>query len=150
MNPTGMSLTGMIVAGRPVVGGLALTVLLALISPQIFAAPGSWVSNADSVRLFTPGRAVASTTSTPPELASGAHIRTLRWRFTVPSGAPRLAVWLCHPRRCISLSTPSGRSQGLAGLPADVPLTFRFRLPASSRPAKPLRIEGLQVIVDYR
>ncbi|HET8791975.1 MAG TPA: flagellar protein FlhE [Modicisalibacter sp.] len=129
---------------------LALALLAALVSVQVSAAPGSWVSDAEGVRLFTPGRVVESTTLTPvPELANGAHIRTLRWRFTLPSGQPRLEAWLCHPRRCIALSSPSGRSRGLAGLTADVPLTFRFRLPTSARPAKPLRIEGLQVIVDY-
>lgn len=128
----------------------ALALLAGLVSIQAFAAPGSWVSDAEGIRLFTPGRVVESTTLTlPPELADGAHIRTLRWRFTLPSGQPRPEAWLCHPRRCIALSSPSGRSQELAGLTADVPLTFRFRLPSSARPAKPLRIEDLQVIVDY-
>ncbi|SDK94187.1 flagellar protein FlhE [Modicisalibacter muralis] len=145
MKPTAMNLVGQIV-----VGGLALMALLATASPQAFAAPGSWVGDADSVRLFTPGRAVESTLLTPPpELADGAHIRTLRWRFTAPSGPLRPEAWLCHPRRCIMLSTPSGQSQALAGLSADAPLTFRFRLPASARSTQPLRIEGLQVIVDY-
>lgn len=126
-----------------VVGGVALTA-------STFAAPGSWVSNADSVRLFTPQRAVESTTLPPPELADGTHIRSLSWRFTATSTQPRFDAWLCHPRRCIALATPNGRSKALAGLAADTPLTFRFRLPASPSPTKPLRIEGLQVIVDYR
>lgn len=150
MNRTGLNPAGMMVAGRRIAAGLVLTVISASVLPQAFAAPGSWVGNADSIRLFTPGRAVTSTTLTPPELAQGAHIRTLRWRFTAPSGTLRPDAWLCHPRRCIALSTASGQSRGLAGLAADVPLTFRFRLPASSRLDAPLRIEGLQVIVDYR
>lgn len=121
-----------------------------VVSFPVSAAPGSWVSEASGVRLFTPGRMVESMTLTPPpELAEGARIRTLRWRFTAPSGTPLPDAWLCHPRRCIALSTRNGRSQGLAGLAADVPLTFRFRLPVSVRLPTPLRIEGLQVIVDY-
>lgn len=132
---------------------LALATLflaLALASLSVLAAPGSWVSEAQGARLFTPGRMIESAPLTPPaELVEGALIRSLRWRFTVPSGQPRPDAWLCHPRRCIALASPRGKSRALAGLAADEPLVFRFRLPASSQPAAPFRIESLQVIVDY-
>lgn len=129
------------------VGVAALGVLMA--ASAIEAAPGSWVGEAPAVRLFTPERWVESRHLAPPAMAAGATIRRLRWRFTLPPGQPRPAAWLCHPQRCMPLPAAQGHSEALAGLSADRPLTFRFRLPASPRPSQPLRIEGLQAIVDF-
>ena len=114
------------------------------------AAPGSWVTENTGVRLFTPGRIVESKPLLPPGAVSAqAQIRHIRWRYRVSPGLPQLEAWLCHSQRCIPLPQARGHSKALAGLPADAPLFFRFRLPKEYRLSKPQRVEKLQVIVDY-
>lgn len=127
---------------------LVISFLLTPLSAQ--AAPGSWVTESTGVRLFTPGRMVESKPLTPPEVVPAqAQIRQIRWRYRAPSGWPQPEAWLCHPQRCIPLSQARGRSKVLAGLSADAPLYFRFRLPKQHHSSKPQRVEELQVIVDY-
>ena len=115
------------------------------------AAPGSWVSAGESVRLFTTGRVVESQPLLPQgDMVKGTHIRQVRWQYRVPAGQPYLEAWLCASQECVRLGGPRGSSRALAGLAADQPLHFRFRLPKGRQPAKPFRVEGLQVIVDYQ
>lgn len=121
-----------------------------LASP-VQAASGSWVGEVAGVRLFTPGRAVDSRPIEPPGMvAAEAKIHSLSWRFQGPAGQPQPEAWLCHPQRCMKLDAARGRSQALMGLTASGPLYFRFHLPREARPGRPLRVEGLQVIVNYR
>lgn len=115
------------------------------------AAPGSWVGTGESVRLFTAGRMVESQPlQAHSNLVDGTRIRQVHWQYRLPAGQPHIEAWLCALRECIRLGGSRGSSQGLAGLAADQPLHFRFRLPMGRQPAKPFRIEGLQVIVDYQ
>ncbi|GAA5175082.1 flagellar protein FlhE [Modicisalibacter zincidurans] len=137
--------------------GVALTSLwlTSLGLPAVFSAPvsagaaGSWVGDAPSVRLYTPGREVVSQPFLPPGTPMSAEITSVSWRFTPPPGSARLETRLCHPQRCLWLATPRGQSRALAGLAATGPFVMRFRLPESARPSAPLRIEGLQLIVNY-
>ncbi|MDW5375665.1 flagellar protein FlhE [Halomonas sp. HP20-15] len=113
-------------------------------------AAGSWVGEAPSVRLFTPGREVASQPIQAPAAPADGEITSISWRFTSPPGTARLEARLCHPQRCLRLITPRGQSEALAGLTASGPFVVRFRLPESARSSAPLRVEGLQLIVNYR
>ncbi|SHF55539.1 flagellar protein FlhE [Modicisalibacter ilicicola DSM 19980] len=128
-----------------------LALLLGLLMlPPAQADSGSWVGDAPSVRLFTPGRVAKSAAIAPPgRLPSDARIRRVAWRFEPPVDQPLLEAWLCH-RRCLPLSMARGASEALAGLAADQPLYFLFRLPAEAHADTPFRLRGLQVIVDYR
>ncbi len=112
-------------------------------------AAGSWVDEAPSVRLFTAGRAVAAQPFEPPAALPSAEITSVSWRFAPPPGTPRLEAWLCHPQRCLRLRSSRGQSGSLAGLNATGPFVVRFRLPETARPPAPLRVEGLQLIVNY-
>lgn len=122
---------------------------LLVIPPAWAGVSGSWVGDTRAVRLFTPGRLVDSRAIEPPGAVHG-EIASVAWRFEVPAGVVGLRAWLCHPQRCIALSTARGRSERFAGLAADASLHFRFRLPRNLQPTQPLRITGLQAIVDYR
>jgi flagellar protein FlhE len=133
--------------------GIACLMLTAcsLAPTTSIAAPGSWVSAGESVRLFTAGRAVESQPLVPRgDLMKGTRIRQIHWQYRSPPGQPFLEAWLCASRQCIRLGGARGSSRALAGLAADQPLHFRFRLPEGRQPAKPFRVEGLQVIVDFR
>lgn len=132
--------------------GAALSTFLwaAIAGPAMAGAAGSWVDESPSVRLFTPGREVAAQPFKPPAALPGAEITSISWRFEPPPGTPRLQAWLCHPQRCLRLPTSRGQSGSLAGLNAAGPFVMRFRLPETARPSAPLRVEGLQLIVNHR
>ncbi|TDX31026.1 flagellar protein FlhE [Modicisalibacter xianhensis] len=136
--------------GKRSAGRVLLACSLAL-SGYGVAASGSWVGTGQGVRLFTAERTVESKPlSSSGDLARGAFIRQVHWQYRVPEGQPYPQAWLCASRECTRLSGARGTSRALAGLAADQPLHFRFRLPKGRQPARPFRVEGLQVIVDYR
>lgn len=132
--------------------GVALTSLwlASAFSPVRAGVAGSWVGEAPSVRLFTPGREVAAQPFKPPAALVSAEITVISWRFAPPPDMPRLEAWLCHPQRCLRLLSSRGQSKSLAGLNAAGPFVVRFRLPETAHPSAPLRVKALQLIVNYR
>nr|WP_163503353.1 flagellar protein FlhE [Halomonas socia] len=126
----------------------ALVVVLASASWVQAATPavsGSWVAQTEGVRVAVPGREIHSRAlrgAAPPD----AQIARISWQYATPPGA-LLEAWLCHPQRCLRLNGARGQSEGLAGLSAAQPLHFRFRL---GQDARPVQVNGLQVIVDHR
>lgn len=127
--------------------GLWLVLSLASAWPAMASSTGSWIASTVPMRVAVPERDTTSRPLAPASgIAAGATITRLNWRFEAPSRPP-LQAWLCHPVRCIPLSSPSGQTRALAGLAASEPLYFRFRL---ARGARPVEIKGLQLIVDYR
>jgi len=126
---------------------LALLPVLAL-APSLAAAAGSWVANAPSVRVVMAEReSLSSPLRPPPGSVHEGEIHSIVWRFVQPPGSA-LNARLCHAHRCMPLSAARGQSQALAGLPADAALRFHFSLLPGQRRA--VRVEGLQVIVNYR
>lgn len=127
-------------------GWPALGLLLALAAGELQAA-GSWVAEAPGFPVSLAGRETASAAlrpgGTPPE---GAAITSVAWRYRVPPGR-ELKARLCHPAGCVALPAGRGTTRALAGLTADAPLAFRFSLPRGERP---VRVGGLQVIVNHR
>lgn len=126
---------------------LALAVTLAWV-PALAAAAGSWVANAPSLRVILAERESLSRPLLPP--GDGVHagvIHSIVWRFEQPPGSA-LNARLCQAQRCMPLPSARGQSQALAGLPADAALRFHFSLMPGQRQA--VRVQGLQVIVNYR
>ncbi|MFG6158697.1 flagellar protein FlhE [Halomonas sp. 1390] len=127
-------------------GWPALALALALAGGELQAA-GSWVAEAPGLSVSLAGRDTASVAlragGVPPE---GEAITSITWRYRVPPGRD-LNARLCHPAGCVVLPGMRGTTRALAGLAADTPLAFRFSLP---RGARPVRVGGLQVIVNHR
>lgn len=98
-------------------------------------------------RVAGPDRFYDSAPLKPPVLAGDARIRSVHWRHELPPGR-KLIAQLCTSRRCIGLDGSRGTSDALAGEPADVPLWFRFRLPAGER--TPVQVGAIQLLVDYQ
>lgn len=130
---------------------LALTMTVAMIgamAPALAAAAGSWVANAPSLMVIMAERESLSRPLLPPSgSAPAGAIHSIVWRFEQPPGS-RLNARLCQANHCMPLSGARGQSQALAGLPADEGLRFHFSLRPGQRRA--VRVEGLQVIVNYR
>ncbi len=118
-----------------------------LASCAALAAAGSWSGTVDGPRVAGAGRIYLSAPLTAPAVATGAEIRSVRWRFALPPGRT-LAAELCVDRRCVPVKGARGASEALAGQPAAAPLQFRFRLPPGQR--TPVQVGAIQLLVDYR
>jgi flagellar protein FlhE len=112
----------------------------------VAAEAGSWVGAAPALSVASADRHACSQPLLPPPLAAGGRLAGVRWRFQLPPGA-RLQARLCHPQRCIDLPAAQGASSALSGLDAAQPLQLCFRLQPGEQP---LRVGGLQLLVDYR
>ncbi|WP_339882233.1 flagellar protein FlhE [Vreelandella maris] len=122
--------------------------LLAGLTASAQAATGSWSAQVPGLMVAMSDRASASQNASPP---AAANLRTkllerIQWQFSHPPGA-LLNAWLCHPEQCVALTGMRGSTTALAGRTAGVPLHFRFALRPGQRP---VRVQGLQMIVNYQ
>ncbi|XKH60329.1 flagellar protein FlhE [Halomonas sediminis] len=122
--------------------------LLLLLSPTALAAPGSWVASVPGLMVAMSDRAVSTQSVAPPPTATvgEAQITHIQWQYRHPPGT-LLRAWLCHPEQCVPLRGMRGATQAFAGMQAQAPIHFRFALTPGQRPVK---VQGLQVIVDYQ
>ncbi|XKG79720.1 flagellar protein FlhE [Vreelandella aquamarina] len=122
--------------------GLGSTVLSAQ------AATGSWSRQVPSVLVAMSDRTSSSQSILPPQTIelNEATLTRIQWRFESPPGTP-INAWLCHPEQCVVLTSMRGSTTALSGMQANAPLHFRFALQPGQRP---VRIQGLQVIVNYQ
>jgi flagellar protein FlhE len=112
------------------------------------AAFGSWSAQIPGLMVAMSDRAIASQSTSPPattKLHSG-QLGRIQWQFQHPPGA-LLNAWLCHPEQCVPLTGMRGSTSALAGHSVDAPLHFRFALRPGQRP---VRVQGLQLIVNYQ
>ena len=122
--------------------------LLLLLGSPLPAAPGSWQSPLDELRLAVAGRFYHSEPATPPPMAAGADIVLVGWRYRLPAGR-RVQAWLCQGEQCLPLG--SARRGQLLAPPAwriERPLRLRFRLPAGDRRA--VTVGTPRLTVEYR
>ncbi|MBT2774522.1 flagellar protein FlhE [Halomonas sp. ISL-60] len=113
------------------------------------AAPGSWSSQISGLMVAMSDRASASQDAIPPASANNlqsGRLGRIHWQFQHPPGA-LLNAWLCHPEQCVALTGMRGSTTALEGRTADEPLHFRFALRPGQRP---VRVQGLQLIVNYQ
>lgn len=127
---------------------LLWAVMLSALASNAHAAPGSWSTQVPGLMVAMSDRASASQPVTPPSVANAhaAQLGRVQWQFQHPAGA-QLNAWLCHPEQCVALTGMRGATTALAGRTADAPLHFRFALRPGQRP---VRVEGLQMIVNYQ
>lgn len=127
--------------------GLAGVLLLLLWSP-LPAAPGSWQSPLDELRLAVAGRFYHSEPALPPPMAAGADIVRVGWRYRLPAGR-RVQAWLCQGDQCLPLgSARRGRFLAPPAWRVSRPLRLRFRLPAGERRA--VTVGAPRLTVEYR
>lgn len=127
---------------------LLWAVILSALISSAQAAPGSWNSQLPGLMVAMSDRSSASQQATPPSVANAqaGQIRRIQWQFQHPAGA-QLNAWLCHPEQCVALTGMRGSTTALEGRAADAPLHFRFALLPGQRP---VRVQGLQLIVNYQ
>ncbi len=97
-----------------------------------------------SVKSSAPMRPVTA----PP---AGALVTSISWRIDterpLPAGA-MLAV--CLPVKCVYLDGLSGRSDALAGAPANNPLTLLVKVDGSGAFYPQILLTRYQILVNYR
>lgn len=127
---------------------LGWAVLLIAQLGNAYAATGSWSTQVPGLMVAMSDRASASQEVAPPAAANvqAAQIERIQWQFQHSPGA-LLNAWLCHPEQCVALTGMRGSTSALAGRTADAPLHFRFALRPGQRP---VRVQGLQMIVNYQ
>ncbi|MCH4812248.1 flagellar protein FlhE [Vreelandella neptunia] len=127
---------------------LLIGLLLTGLTASAQAASGSWSTQIPGLMVAMSDRASASQTAAPPAVANLKHgqLGRIQWQFQYPPGA-LLNAWLCHPEQCVALTGMRGSTTALAGQTADEPLHFRFALRPGQRP---VRVQGLQMIVNYQ
>lgn len=133
--------------GRQVLRAGRVACLLALIPSALALAAGSWVATAPAMRVAMVDRESVSRPLSPPGASVAGEITSVVWRYRLPPGSA-LRGRLCHPGGCVPLVSPRGNSEGLAGLPANLPLRFHFALARGNPQA--VAVQGLQVIVNYQ
>lgn len=124
----------------------ALSIAMTALGVQ--AAPGSWSSQVPGVMVAMSDHTSNSQAISPPAGVALNHatLSRIQWRFESPPSTP-VNAWLCHPERCVALSGMRGSTTALEGMLANAPLHFRFALSPGQRP---VRVQGLQVIVNYQ
>lgn len=122
--------------------------ILSMLVSNAYATPGSWSTQIPGVMVAMSDRASVSQYATPPGVAhvEGGQLGRVQWQFQHPAGA-QLNAWLCHPEQCVALTSMRGSTSALAGRTAAAPLYFRFALLPGQRP---VRVQGLQMIVNYQ
>lgn len=127
---------------------LLWAVILSVLMSSAYAAPGSWSTQIPGLMVAMSDRASVSQHATPPGVANvqGGQLGRVQWQFQHSAGA-QLNAWLCHPEQCVALTSMRGSTTALAGRTAAAPLHFRFALRPGQRP---VRVQGLQMIVNYQ
>ncbi|MGY4878855.1 flagellar protein FlhE [Vreelandella aquamarina] len=128
--------------------GIVCLLALLWFPASAMAATGSWVASVPGMMVAMSDRFSETQRVTPPPDApvQGRSIGRVQWRWEHPPGQP-VNAWLCHPAGCLAVPAQRGSTQAFEGASASAPLHFRFTLPQGQRP---VRIQGMQVIVNYQ
>ena len=127
---------------------IACLLVLLWLPASVMAATGSWVASVPGMLVAMSERYSETQRVAPPPDApvQGRAISRVQWRWEHPPGQP-VNAWLCHPAGCLALPTQRGSTLAFEGASASAPLHFRFTL---SHGQRPVRIQGMQVIVNYQ
>ncbi|WHP81437.1 flagellar protein FlhE [Edwardsiella anguillarum] len=129
---------------------LCLAILLAPWAAQ--AGGGSWSADGNGRILSQKGMASNQPPLAPPagSVPAAAAIDDVVWQITLLSPAPDgLNLQLCSARRCMALDGLSGRSAGLNGESAAVPLRLVMWVAGKGTIYPPINVVSQQVIVNY-
>jgi len=84
-------------------------------------------------------------------LTSGARVTSVIWRIENQQPLPPGAMMaICLSGQCVKLDGLAGRSDALAGVPADNPLTLQVKVNGSGALNPPILLTGYQILINYR
>ncbi|MEA9392611.1 flagellar protein FlhE [Acerihabitans sp. TG2] len=114
-------------------------------------ADGGWEAMGHMLRVSRRGSIITSEPMRPADaLTSGAQVTSIIWRIEnqqpLPPGA---SMAICLSGKCVVLHGLAGRSDALAGLPADNPLTLQINVNGRGAIYPPILLTRYQVLVNY-
>ncbi len=116
------------------------------------SADGGWVAEGHMLILSQRGTPKSSAPMRPYiHIPAGAVITSVYWRIV--SGQPLstdVSLAACMPGKCLPLQGQSGRSDGLAGQPADNPMVLTLSVAGLGAMTPPVVVKYYQLQINYR
>ncbi|WP_413724777.1 flagellar protein FlhE [Sodalis sp. RH16] len=94
--------------------------------------------------------------SSPPmrplsHLPAAAQVTSVYWRINTDGALPPgVSMMICMPGKCLPLDGLAGRSDALAGIPADNPLVLELNMAGGGAIVPPVMLKSYQIQVNYR
>ncbi len=116
------------------------------------SADGGWVAEGHMLILSQRGIPKSSAPMRPYiHIPAGAVITSVYWR--IASGQPLpadVSLAACMPGKCLPLQGQAGRSDDLAGLPADNPMVLVLSMAGRGAITPPVVVKYYQMQINYR
>jgi flagellar protein FlhE len=116
------------------------------------SADGGWVAEGHMLILSQRGIPKSSAPMRPYiHIPAGAVITSVYWRIVSGQPLPTdVSLAACMPGKCLPLQGQSGRSDGLAGQPADNPLVLTLSMAGRGAITPPAVVKYYQLQINYR
>ncbi len=114
-------------------------------------ADGGWEAKGVMLSVGQRGSVKSSAPMRPlSPLTSGARVTSIVWRIEAQRPLPAGAMMaICLSGKCIIVDGLSGRSDALAGAPADNPLTLQVKVNGSGALYPPILLIRYQILINY-
>ncbi|WP_413728532.1 flagellar protein FlhE [Sodalis sp. RH19] len=115
-------------------------------------AQGGWQGTGQMLVLSQRGSAKSSPPMRPfAPLPAGVRVTSINWRIETGRPLPsQVVLALCMPGKCVYLDGLAGRSDAMAGQPADNPVTLLIQVAGRGVINQPLIVNRYQVLVNYQ
>lgn len=114
------------------------------------AGEGSWQASHTGITLNYRGIAASSAPLAPRQPVQGS-ITNIGWRYELNGPIPAgLRVRLCSLSRCSELEGASGQTSAFSQVSAAEPFRYIWEVPGGGRLIPALKVQSIQIIVNYR
>ncbi len=116
------------------------------------SADGGWVAEGHML-IFSQRGTPKSTAPMRPQIhiPAGAVITSVYWRLETGRPLPAdVSLAACMPGKCLPLQGQAGRSDDLAGMPADNPIILMLSMAGRGAINPPVVVTSFQLQVNYR
>lgn len=127
-----------------------LGLLLCLPYTVYAAGEGAWQASHIGITLNHRGMAASSAPLASKQSVQGA-MTLVSWRYQLNGPTPAgLITRLCSLSRCVTLDGQRGMTRAFNQVSAAEPLRFIWEVPGGGRLIPALRVQRIEVIVNYR
>lgn len=127
-----------------------LLLLLCLPLVAQAAGEGAWQASAMGITLNHRGEAASSAPLVSSQPVQGSTTR-VAWNIQLNGPIPAgLSTRLCSLTRCIALDGLSGSTMAFSQVSPAEPFRFIWEVPGGGRLIPALRVQSIQIIVNYR
>ncbi len=116
------------------------------------SADGGWSAEGHMLIMSQRGQVKSSPPMRPlTHLPTGAQVTSVNWRITTDGVLPQgVSMMICMPGKCLPLDGLAGRSDALAGIPADNPLVLELNMAGGGAVVPPVMLKTYHIQVNYR